>query len=181
MFNVSAQREGLVGPTSTAKGNGLAVPQGAGVFDWPGFKARRDACVNRPGLPLVFACSIMHQPPTHTPTPSPYAHPRRLLILNVLPVPPPRYVKKLNASYLNNWKGAGIQLVLGVASFVDVRTVAVALANDESAEGGGVAGVREFTATHVLVACGGAPDMPKISGVEHCITSDGFFDLEQQV
>ena len=42
MYNVSAQREALVGPTSTARGNGLAVPEGAGHFDWAIFKNRRD-------------------------------------------------------------------------------------------------------------------------------------------
>jgi hypothetical protein len=42
MFNVSVQREGVVGSTSTAKGNCLTVPNGTGVFDWACFKKRRD-------------------------------------------------------------------------------------------------------------------------------------------
>ena len=32
----------------------------------------------------------------------------------------------------------------------------------------------------MLIAVGGAPDVPDIPGVELAITSDGFFDLKQQ-
>ena len=35
-----------------------------------------------------------------------------------------------------------------------------------------------YTADHVLVATGGKPSVPTLKGAEHCITSDGFFDLE---
>jgi len=37
---------------------------------------------------------------------------------------------------------------------------------------------KTLTADHVLIATGGEPTMPKIPGVEHCISSDGFFELD---
>merc|ERR1719453_1600556 len=75
------------------------------------------------------------------------------------------YVKKLNGSYDTNWKKAGIEVVMGLASFVDKNTVTVAGAD------------RTLTAPHVLIACGGQPKLPDIPGIEHAISSDGFFDL----
>ena len=89
-------------------------------------------------------------------------------------------MKKLNKTYANNWDDSGIEVVIGIASFIDAQTVAVESPNDELNDGGSPE-KREFTDNKILVACGGEPDMPKIAGVEHCITSDGFFDLEQQV
>jgi len=83
-------------------------------------------------------------------------------------------------TYANNWDDSGIEVVIGIASFVDARTVAVESPNDDD-DGIGSSEKREYTANNILVACGGEPDMPKIPGVEYCITSDGFFDLEQQV
>ncbi|CAN0556950.1 unnamed protein product, partial [Ectocarpus sp. 12 AP-2014] len=38
----------------------------------------------------------------------------------------------------------------------------------------------EYTADHILVAVGGRPTMPSIEGAEHCIDSNGFFQLEEQ-
>jgi glutathione reductase (NADPH) len=37
-----------------------------------------------------------------------------------------------------------------------------------------------YTADHILVAVGGKPNLPSIPGIEHCISSDGFFQLEHQ-
>lgn len=36
----------------------------------------------------------------------------------------------------------------------------------------------EYTADHILVAVGGRPTMPTMEGAEHCIDSNGFFQLE---
>lgn len=36
----------------------------------------------------------------------------------------------------------------------------------------------DYTADHILVAVGGKPTMPPVEGVEHCISSNGFFELE---
>ena len=37
-----------------------------------------------------------------------------------------------------------------------------------------------YTADHVMIAVGGKPVVPDIPGAEHCITSDGFFDLDEK-
>jgi glutathione reductase (NADPH) len=124
MFNAAQQREAMVGDVATAQGNGYNVPVEAGVFDWAGMKARRDA-----------------------------------------------YVSKLNNSYLSNWKGAGIEVVIGVASFQDSKTVQV-MQDDGS--------LIVLTAPHVLVAVGGEPADLDIPGKELAVNSDGFFDLETQ-
>ena len=39
---------------------------------------------------------------------------------------------------------------------------------------------REITAAHILVAVGSWPAMPSFPGVEHCISSNEVFHLEQQ-
>ncbi len=38
----------------------------------------------------------------------------------------------------------------------------------------------KYTADHILVAVGGKPTLPNITGVHHGITSDGFFALTSQ-
>ncbi len=40
-------------------------------------------------------------------------------------------------------------------------------------------GQREYSARYVLLATGAQPILPAIDGIEHAITSDGFFELEQ--
>ena len=37
-----------------------------------------------------------------------------------------------------------------------------------------------YSADHILVAVGGKPALPAIPGVEHGITSDGFFELKER-
>lgn len=81
------------------------------------------------------------------------------------------YVKRLNVTYSSNWEKEGIQSHVGLASFVDKGTVKVALQSG---------GEKVLAAPKVVIACGGEPAMPKIPGVELAISSDGFFDLEQQ-
>lgn len=81
------------------------------------------------------------------------------------------YVKTLNGNYTRNWDKEGIQHMEGVASFQDKNNVVVALPGGEQ---------KTISASHVVVACGGEPSLPDIPGIEHAITSDGFFDLEKQ-
>eukprot|EP00040_Diaphanoeca_grandis_P039353 m.258836 g.258836 ORF g.258836 m.258836 type:complete len:544 (+) comp37167_c0_seq1:125-1756(+) len=81
------------------------------------------------------------------------------------------YVKMLNANYGKNWAKAGIETLTGVASFVDAGTVKV------TSEDGSTQLVK---GKKVLIACGGKPSTLPIPGGEHAITSDGFFDLEEQ-
>jgi glutathione reductase (NADPH) len=75
------------------------------------------------------------------------------------------YVRRLNEIYQRNLDLAGIQVIHGRASFVGPQRVEV---------DGTV-----FSATHILIATGGRPVVPDVSGAELGITSDGFFELEQ--
>ncbi len=59
----------------------------------------------------------------------------------------------------------GIQIIHGAATLIDEHTIAV---DDQ-----------KFTADKILIAVGGKPSKPKISGIEHAITSEQMFDLEQ--
>lgn len=59
----------------------------------------------------------------------------------------------------------GITIIQGAAVLVDQHTIAV---NDQ-----------KFTADKILIAVGGKPSQPKITGIEHTITSDQMFHLKQ--
>jgi len=76
------------------------------------------------------------------------------------------YVARLNGIYTRNLDNAGITHVEGFASFVGPKQVQV--------------NGKTYSADHVLIAVGGKPLMPSIPGAEHCISSDGFFDLKAQ-
>lgn len=80
-------------------------------------------------------------------------------------------VSRLNVNYLAGWEKAGVEVIMGVASFQSASEVAITL-ND--------GGSRVVTGKHVLIACGGKPSVPDVPGKELTITSDGFFDLETQ-
>ncbi len=75
-----------------------------------------------------------------------------------------REITRLNGVYRSLLEGAGVTLLQGWAQFVDAHTVQV--------------GDRQFTAQHVLVATGGMPFVPDVSGREHIIVSDAMFDLD---
>ena len=76
------------------------------------------------------------------------------------------YIERLNGIYKRNLVNAGVEHVHGSATFDGPRRVRV--------------GERLLSADHVLVAVGGTPLMPAFAGVEHCISSDGFFELKTQ-
>jgi glutathione reductase (NADPH) len=62
---------------------------------------------------------------------------------------------------------AGIALIQGQARFVDAKTLEV---DGET-----------YTADHIVIATGGRPIVPTdIPGAEHGISSDGFFELDEQ-
>ncbi|KDO22925.1 glutathione-disulfide reductase [Saprolegnia parasitica CBS 223.65] len=68
------------------------------------------------------------------------------------------YVTRLNGIYARNLQGSGVDFAHGLCSFgSDGRR------GDER-----------------LVAVGGQPVMPDIPGIEHCISSDGFFELDER-
>ena len=76
------------------------------------------------------------------------------------------YIERLNSIYAKNLDNANIERVVGKATFVGPREV--------------VAAGRSLSADHVLIAVGGTPTMLDFPGAEHCISSDGFFELEAQ-
>ncbi|CAN0185173.1 unnamed protein product [Ectocarpus sp. 6 AP-2014] len=76
------------------------------------------------------------------------------------------YITRLNGIYERNLGNSGVEIIEGYGSFVGPKTVQVE-------------GV-EYTADHILVAVGGRPTMPTLEGAEHCIDSNGFFQLEEQ-
>lgn len=79
------------------------------------------------------------------------------------------YVLRLNSIYENGLKSAGVEFLQGRASFVDSHTLAIT--NNDS--------VKNVTAGKIIIATGGRPYFPPDEGVlEHSISSDGFFELQ---
>ncbi|MCP4981378.1 MAG: glutathione-disulfide reductase [Gammaproteobacteria bacterium] len=76
------------------------------------------------------------------------------------------YISGINTWYHGYMKELGIDEIVGEASFVDANTVMV--------------NGQQYSARHIAIATGTRPGLPDIPGVEHAITSDGFFELEQQ-
>ncbi|HUE30359.1 MAG TPA: glutathione-disulfide reductase [Verrucomicrobiae bacterium] len=74
------------------------------------------------------------------------------------------YIRRLNDLYAANLEKRKVELLRARAAFVDGRTVS--------------AGGRTLSAPHIIIATGARPQLPPIPGVEHGITSDGFFELE---
>ncbi len=73
------------------------------------------------------------------------------------------YVARLNEIYARNLANSAVTMVAGRAAFTSKNSVIV---NGET-----------ISADHIVIACGGRPALPAISGAEHGITSDGFFEL----
>ncbi|KAL9188986.1 hypothetical protein ACHAXT_011476, partial [Thalassiosira profunda] len=81
------------------------------------------------------------------------------------------YVKRLNGIYENGLKSAGVTSVFGECSFADSHTVRVVGADGTTTQ---------YSADKIVIATGGKPHFPPGDGVEeHCISSDGFFELEE--
>ena len=76
------------------------------------------------------------------------------------------YIKRLNGIYAGNLDKRDVAHVEGAARFVDANTVEVA--------------GRQYKAERIVIATGGRPIVPDVPGAELGITSDGFFELEQQ-
>ena len=76
------------------------------------------------------------------------------------------YVERLNGIYANNLENSNVTHIKATAKFIS--------ANELDADG------EIYTADHILIATGGQPWMPDLLGIEHTISSDGFFELEQQ-
>ena len=76
------------------------------------------------------------------------------------------YVTRLNGIYGRMLGNSKVEVISGFGTFSGPKSVSV---NGE-----------EYSADHILIAVGGRPSVPSLPGVEHCITSDGFFALENQ-
>lgn len=72
-------------------------------------------------------------------------------------------VARLQESHTRQLKEANIEVVQGSARLHDSRTVVV--------------GDSSWEARHILLATGSTPTMPTFPGKEHCLSSDGFFEL----
>jgi glutathione reductase (NADPH) len=83
------------------------------------------------------------------------------------------YVKRLNGIYASGFERAGVECVFGEATFVDKHTVKVVSQED------GMKKETNYTAEKIVIATGGRPHFPPGEGIEeNCISSDGFFELE---
>ena len=76
------------------------------------------------------------------------------------------YISRLNGIYQRNLDQAGVETIAGWARFEGPHDIRVA--------------DRKIHAKHVLIATGGIPTIPALSGAELGISSDGFFALEAQ-
>ena len=74
-----------------------------------------------------------------------------------------REIAQLEDFYRTLLKTSGVRLLEGRARVLDAHTVEIA--------------GRTYTAAHILVATGGWPTLPKIPGIEHCITSNEALEL----
>lgn len=74
-------------------------------------------------------------------------------------------IQRLNGIYGNILAGAGVELINGRAQLVDAHTVEVA--------------GKQYSAERILVATGGWPKLPEIPGVEHIISSNEAFYLDE--
>ena len=77
------------------------------------------------------------------------------------------YVERLNGIYRRNLDNKDIVTVLSHGRFTGAREIV-----DEAGQA--------YRAEHVVVATGGYPRVPELPGAERGITSDGFFELEEQ-
>ncbi|MCO6412894.1 MAG: glutathione-disulfide reductase [Thiogranum sp.] len=75
------------------------------------------------------------------------------------------YVHGINDWYHTYLADSNIDEIVGEARFVDAKTIDV--------DG------QRYSADHIVVAPGGAPQIPDTPGAELGITSDGFFELER--
>ncbi len=75
-------------------------------------------------------------------------------------------IDRLNKIYENLLSNAGVEILYGTATLADKNTINI--------DG------QQIHAETVLIATGGTPFVPDIDGVEHAITSNEVFHLEQQ-
>ncbi len=99
------------------------------------------------------------------------------------------YIKRLNGIYERNLNNSNVKRFMGSASLgsnphtvhVEVIEEIKDLTEERALNITTKKTIKTFTAQHILIATGGYPVIPEGEGIaEHCITSDGFFALEEQ-
>lgn len=75
-------------------------------------------------------------------------------------------IDRLNGIYEKLLANAGVDILHGTASLIDANTVKL--------------GSKQLTADKILIATGGKPFMPNIPGIEHAISSNQVFHLDEQ-
>jgi glutathione reductase (NADPH) len=94
------------------------------------------------------------------------------------------YVKRLNDIYEQGFRSANVDYIQGYASFLDEHSILVVSSHEEPGEDSpcttSTTSTKTITADKILIATGGKPMFPLEEGIqEHCISSDGFFELEE--
>jgi glutathione reductase (NADPH) len=74
-------------------------------------------------------------------------------------------IGRLSQIYINVLNNSGVEIIDGHAALADPHTVEVA--------------GRRYTAENILIATGSWPEVPKIPGIEHVISSNEALDLEE--
>jgi len=74
-------------------------------------------------------------------------------------------IERLNGVYRNIMQNANVEIINGRGELVDEHTVKV--------------GSKQYTADKILIAVGSWPNMPKVQGIEHAISSNEFFFLPE--
>ena len=76
-------------------------------------------------------------------------------------------IERLNGIYIRNLNNSGVKIIDDRAVLKDAHTVH--LVNED----------RDVTAKNILIAVGAWPNLPVIPGIEHAISSNEAFDLEE--
>lgn len=76
------------------------------------------------------------------------------------------YIARLNGIYGKLLANSKVNVISGHGAFVGERQVLV--------------GDKVYSADNICIAVGGKPNVPNVSGVEHCLTSDHFFQMDVQ-
>jgi glutathione reductase (NADPH) len=128
-------------------------------------------CVNVGCVPkkIMYMTSTMAEQMRHDVTHYGFAPPEVKLDYPLLKKRRDAYIVRLNNIYTDGLDSAGVTKIVGDATFVDPHTVAVTKDGQ----------TQNITGEKILIAVGGRPDLPEIPGMEQCITSDGFFEMEE--
>jgi glutathione reductase (NADPH) len=131
-------------------------------------------CVNVGCVPkkIMFQAASMYEMINHEAPHYNMGQPKAVFDWKKLKEKRDKYIHRLNGIYLNGMKSAGIEVLDGWGVLKDNHTVDITMSADESK--------RTITAEYIVIATGGKPMLPNTPGMEHAITSDGFFELETQ-